>query len=234
MTDLPIEAVVFDMDGVLIDSEPVWRVAEVEVFAEFGIDLTEDELLATIGLPIDKTIALIWRSRPPAVRGAGRPGDAEITRRIADRVLAHVRLHGEPMPGVRWAIALLSSLGLRAAIASSSPSAVIDAVCDRLDLDTVQVRCSTSDEARGKPAPDVYLTAARRLRLSPSSCLGIEDSPTGVAAAKAAGMRCLAVPDRLLAADPVYRKADLVLTSLSELSEPILRSLGWLPAGARP
>jgi beta-phosphoglucomutase-like phosphatase (HAD superfamily) len=97
-------------------------------------------------------------------------------------------------------------------------------VCARLNLD-IDVRCSALDEPHGKPAPDVYLAAARRLDLSPARCLAVEDSPAGVLAAKDAGMTCVAVPDPLLTGDPRYRRADLVLPSLTELTEPLLRSL---------
>jgi pseudouridine 5'-phosphatase len=82
------------------------------------------------------------------------------------------------------------------------------------------------DEVRGKPAPDVYLTAARRLGVAAASCLALEDSPHGIASAKAAGMSCVALPDPLLATDPRYREADLVLPSMTRLDEPSLRRLG--------
>ena len=131
---------------------------------------------------------------------------------------------GEPMPGVLEAIALFERSGLRLAIASSSPERLIDAVCARLKLD-IDIRCSALDEPRGKPAPDVYLAAARRLRLTPARCLAVEDSPAGVLAAKDAGMTCVAVPDPLLTGDPRYHRANLVLPSLTELTEPLLRTL---------
>lgn len=131
--------------------------------------------------------------------------NAEVADLITDRVIAHVMADGEPMPGVTVAIALLERYGLPLAIASSSPPRLIDAVCDRLGLAGIDVRCSAMDEIRGKPAPDVYLTAARRLGVDAASCLALEDSPHGVASAKAAGMRCVAVPDPLLAADPGSR-----------------------------
>jgi sugar-phosphatase len=140
-------------------------------------------------------------------------------------VVDYVKRAGEPMPGVPEAIALFGRLGLRLAIASSSPVRLIDAVCTRLRLVDIDVRCSALDEAHGKPAPDVYLAAARRLGLSPARCLALEDSPSGVLAAKDAGMTCVAVPDPLLTGDPRYRRADLVLPSLTELTEPLLRSL---------
>ena len=142
------------------------------------------------------------------------------------RVIAHVTAEGQPMPGVTAAIALFERCGLRLAIASSSPLRLIDAVCDRLGLTRIEVRCSAMDEARGKPAPDVYLAAARRLGVAAASCLALEDSPAGIASARSAGMRCVAVPDPLLADDPRYREADLVLESLTRLDEAALRRLG--------
>jgi len=103
---------------------------------------------------------------------------------------------------------------------------MIEVVTERLGLGWIEVRCSAMDEARSKPAPDVYLTAARRLGVSPERCLAIEDSPSGVLAAKAAGMVCIAVPDPLLKGDPAYAEADVVLDALTELDERVLRAVG--------
>jgi sugar-phosphatase len=225
--DQAVEAVVLDMDGLLIDTEPVWRAAETEVFAELGTQLSEADMLSTMGLQIVEVVAHWRRHRPWPGAGTGEPSDETIAGRVIDRMVAHVRAHGGPMPGVGEAVALFRHLRLRVAIASSSPHRLIDAVCARLRLGWIEIRCSALDEVRGKPAGDVYLTAARRLGLSPAACLAIEDSPNGVLAARAAGMRCIAIPDRLLAEDPRYREADLVLRSLGELDEPLLRSLGW-------
>ena len=215
------------MDGVLIDTEPAWRAAESDVFAGLGVPLSESDLLDSTGLPIEELIP-VWRRRSP---GASPPGaspltDAEVADRIIDRVIAHVEAEGRPMPGVTAAIALFRRYGLRLAIASSSPLRLIDAVCGRLGLAGIEVRCSAVEEVRGKPAPDVYLTAARRLGVAAVSCLAVEDSPHGIASAKAAGMRCVALPDPLLAADPRYREADLILESLTGLDDAVLRRLG--------
>jgi len=223
----PVAAVVLDMDGVLIDTEPAWRAAESAVFAGLGVPLSESDLLDSTGLPIEELIP-VWRRRSP---GASPPGaspltDAEVADRIIDRVIAHVEAEGRPMPGVTAAIALFRRYGLRLAIASSSPLRLIDAVCGRLGLAGIEVRCSAVEEVRGKPAPDVYLTAARRLGVAAVSCLAVEDSPHGIASAKAAGMRCVALPDPLLAADPRYREADLILESLTGLDDAVLRRLG--------
>jgi mannitol-1-/sugar-/sorbitol-6-/2-deoxyglucose-6-phosphatase len=220
------EAVVLDMDGLLIDTEPVWRAAQSAVFAGFGVALSERDLLDSTGQPIEELIP-VWRRRSPGPDPAGTGlTDAEIAGLIIDQVIAYVKARGRPMPGVTAAIALFERCGLRLAIASSSPLRLIDAVCDRLGLTRITVRCSAMDEARGKPAPDVYLTAARRLGVLPANCLALEDSPAGVASARSAGMRCVAVPDPLLAADPRYREADLVLESLTGLDEAALRRLG--------
>jgi beta-phosphoglucomutase-like phosphatase (HAD superfamily) len=223
------------MDGLLIDTEPVWRAAQSAVFAGLGVALSESDLLDSTGQPIEELIP-VWRRRPVAGDGMAEwadpgladPGlaDAEIADLIVDRVIAHVAAEGQPMPGVTAAIALFERCGLRLAIASSSPLRLIDAVRGRLGLTRIEVRCSAMDEARGKPAPDVYLTAARRLGVAAASCLALEDSPAGIASARSAGMRCVAVPDPLLAADPRYRQADLVLESLTSLDQAALRRLG--------
>jgi sugar-phosphatase len=234
LISLAVEAVVLDMDGVLIDTEPVWRAAETDVFAGLGIALGESDVLESTGQPIEELIP-IWRQRSPS-GGAGSGAslasasltDAEVAGLVIDQVIAHVKTEGQPMPGVTAAIALFEQCGLRLAIASSSPRRLIDAVCDRLGLGRIDVRCSAMDEARGKPAPDVYLTAARRLGVAPAQCLAVEDSLNGLASARAAGMTCIAVPDPLLAADPRYRAANLVLRSLADLDDAALRRLGVL------
>jgi len=231
LTVVAVEAVVLDMDGLLIDTEPVWRVASAAVFAGFGLALSEQDLLDSTGQPIEELIPL-WRGRSPdggpgAGGGAGaRLSDDEVANLIVDQVVAHVKAEGEPMPGVTAAIARFRRHGLRLAIASSSPRRLIDAVGDRLGLDGIEVRCSAMDEARGKPAPDVYLTAARKLGVAAAACLALEDSPNGVASAKAAGMRCVAVPDPLLTGDPRYGEADLALRSLTDLDDAALQHLG--------
>jgi mannitol-1-/sugar-/sorbitol-6-/2-deoxyglucose-6-phosphatase len=245
---LRIGAVVLDMDGLLIDTEPVWRTAEAEVFAELGVELTQADLFESTGPTIDEVVRAWLPRRPPSAgppaaglpaaglpaaglpaagppaAGPPGPGPAEVAGWITDRVADHVSRACVPMPGVPEAIALFRRAGFRLAIASSSPAHLIDAVCARLGLD-IEIRCSALNEPRGKPAPDVYLAAARRLELSPDRCLAVEDSPAGVLSAKAAGLTCLAVPDPLLAGDPRYGHADLVLASLTLLDEPLLRKL---------
>lgn len=227
-----VTSVIFDMDGLLIDTEPVWRTAEVAVLGSHGVQLSQADVIDSTGREIGEVVA-DWLRRRPGPYGADSPGVVAVTDEITDLVLAHVAAEGEPMAGVPEAIALFQRWGLRLAIASSSPPRLIDAVCRRIGLDWISVRCSAASEARGKPAPDVYLTAARRLGEDAARCLALEDSVTGVMAARAAGMRCIAVPDPHLADDPGYRAADLVLGSLTQLSERALGELGLCPTGGR-
>lgn len=235
MTGQLVTAVILDMDGLLIDTEPVWRAAEATVFASLGIELSESDLLDSTGQTIADLVP-VWRrqlQRPAGPHEGAELSDDEIADRITDQVIEYVAAEGAPMPGVPEAIALFNRLGLSLAIASSSPRRLIDAVCERLRLTEIEVRCSALDEVNGKPAPDVYLAAARALGVAPARCLAIEDSAHGVAAAKSAGMRCLAIPDPLLAADPCFRQADAVLPSLRSLDETALRNLGALPQSPR-
>ncbi len=226
LTWAPVEAVVLDMDGLLIDTEPVWRAAQSAVFAGIGVTLSERDLIDSTGQPVEELIP-VWRRRSPGPDLASTElSDDEIADRIIDQVIGYVKARGQPMAGVTAAIALFDRFGLRLAIASSSPLRLIDAVCDRLGLARIAVRCSAREEVRGKPAPDVYLTAARRLGVAAANSLALEDSPAGIASARSAGMRCVAVPDPLLADDPRYREADLILPSLTGLDEAALRRLG--------
>jgi len=220
-----VTSVIFDMDGLLIDTEPAWRTAEVAVLGRHGVQLSRADLIDSTGREIGEVVAE-WLRRLHGPHVADPPDVAAVTGEITDQVIAHVAAAGEPMPGVPEAIALFKRWGLRFAIASSSPPRLIDAVCQRIGLDWISVRCSAASEARGKPAPDVYLTAARRLGEDPARCLALEDSVAGVMAARAAGLRCIAVPDPHLAGDPGYLAADLVLDSLAQLSERALGEFG--------
>jgi mannitol-1-/sugar-/sorbitol-6-/2-deoxyglucose-6-phosphatase len=210
-----LRAAVFDMDGLLIDSEPLWRRAERTVFSEVGLHLTDDDCKLTTGLRIDEVVGHWfsrhpWKSQSPEVVGD----------RIVREVVRLVRTVGEEMPGASRALALCADAGLRLGLASSSSPALIDAVLDRLGFtDRFEVAHSASHEKHGKPHPDVYLTACARLGVSPAGCVAFEDSVNGVRAARAAGMRCIAVPGHEVPdAEEIASLADVVLASLELLS----------------
>jgi len=214
-----VAACVFDMDGVLIDTEPTWREIEHDVFARVGIELSDAELRETWGMRIEEVVDYRYRVRqwhgirPRAVQRA-------IVRGMVD----HVRANGAPMPGALEAIETARGLGLRIAIASSSSRELIDAVVDRLGIaDAVDALCTADDEVKGKPDPAVYLSAARALDVVPAACVAVEDSPIGVSAAVAAGMRCIGVRSHGALAGDVSH-AHVVIDSLAEITLEMLLS----------
>ncbi len=210
-----LRAVIFDMDGVLIDTEPVWRRVEIAVFGSLGVRITEAECRQTMGMRVAEVVEMWHRRRP----WTGATVE-EVTERILDGVIAHVRSDGVAIAGAVPAMATVRRAGLLCAVASSSPRRLIDAVLDRLGMaGDVDVICSAEDDAHGKPAPDIYLRTAAELGVSPAACLAIEDSVNGVLSARAAGMPCAVIPDGVTAADPTLEAATLRLDSLADLDD---------------
>jgi mannitol-1-/sugar-/sorbitol-6-/2-deoxyglucose-6-phosphatase len=216
-----LAAAIFDMDGLLIDTEPIWRRSEIEVFGELGLQLTEEQCMQTMGVRVAEVVKL-WYNRHPW----DGPSCDEVTGRIYASVIEHVHSEGEPMPGVMEALRTVQDRGLRCGIASSSSEILIRAVIERLAIgEYIQTISSADDEAEGKPHPAVYLSAARRLEAAPKKCVAFEDSPNGILSAKSAGMFCIVVPDPHLAGDPRMDRADVRLESLEEFSSAVLDSL---------
>ena len=224
----PIEAVVFDMDGVLVDSEPMWRAVEREVFADVGIELTDEDLYPTMGVRIADVVDRWYRRHPwPG------PSREQVAETIVDGVARAVRERGLLLDGGRDAVDHVRSLGLGVALASSSPMPLILAVLSLGGLAArFDVVVSGEDEELGKPDPAVFLSAARRLEVPPDRCLVVEDSINGVRAAKAAGMVCVAVP-AVGGDDHIAIEADLVLGSIGELDERVWARLGTVPVASR-
>lgn len=214
------------MDGVLVDSEPLWRAAEIEVFAGVGLHLSEQDCAATMGKRIDEVVAY-WYARHPW-QG---PSLAQVQKRIVEAVIARVQSDGRPLPGALEALKRLRAWGLRLGLAPSSQHAVIAAVLKRLGLtQAFEVVVSAEDAVAGKPHPEVYLRAAAALGVEPGACVAIEDSPKGVAAAKAAGMACVAVA-RPPVSPAELGAADAVIGSLDELNAGLLDALAPKPSG---
>jgi mannitol-1-/sugar-/sorbitol-6-/2-deoxyglucose-6-phosphatase len=211
-------AAIFDMDGLLIDSEPLWQEAEISCFRPLGVPVDHELCRQSAGRRLDEVISDWYQRFGWEGPGVGEMHDAvlaEVTRLILER--------GSALPGVHDTMATMSGAGVRMAIASSSPPQLIDAVVDRLGLaDWLELTHSGTHEARGKPDPAVFLTTARRLGVMPSQCVVFEDAPAGVEAARRAGMRVIAVPSVFEPDHPGIRVADLVLESLADFHPEML------------
>ena len=206
----PFAAVIFDMDGVLADSEPVYYDAVNVVLAPLGKHMTPELQRAVMGHGVEETWAALAREL-----GLNGPLDGLVQAydRELCRLLAELR---QTLPGVRELIAALRQRRLPVAVASSSWPGWMDALLGGISLaNAFDAVVSRTMVARGKPAPDIYLHAAERLGVAPAHCVAIEDTPTGLAAAKAAGM--LAVQVRAAStAFPPLPDADLVLDTLRD------------------
>jgi sugar-phosphatase len=213
-----VDAVVFDMDGVIIDSEPLWRTAEAEVFNAIGVPMREEDGFLTMGLRTDEVVEF-WHQRHPW----DSPPRKEVEGLIVGAVISRIQQQGTAIDGVVELLQTLTVRGITLGLASSSASDIISAVLRKLDLEHVfAVAQSAEHEPYGKPHPAVYIECARRLGVSPDRCLAIEDSPAGVLAAKAAKMACIAVPAPELLNDRRYCIADLRLRSIRELDSTII------------
>ena len=205
-----LSAAIFDMDGLLIDSEPLWQDAELACFRPLGVPVTRELCRESAGRRIDEVVQL-WHER----FGWDGPSIDEMVERVLETVTSLIIERAEPLPGVIDTMDRLRQHGIPMAIASSSPPALIQTVVDALDIgDYLRLTHSGVDEARSKPDPAVFLTTAQKLGVAPARCLVFEDAPAGVTAARRAGMRVVAVPSVFDPSDPAFSQADEVLDSL--------------------
>ena len=222
-------AIVFDLDGLLIDSEPHWQRAEQDAFHEIGFHLSNEHCSETTGLRIDEAVEHYCKKFR-----LSRHDKAVLENEIVARVIALVREHGTALPGAIELVESARSQASKVGIASSSPKAVISAALETLQIHTLfDCICSAEDESYGKPHPAVYLTAANRLEVPATQCVAVEDSLNGVIAAKSARMRCVTV----LSDDPHSRSAaaisDIALNSLSEWTAETWDKIQRLSGDAR-
>lgn len=216
-----MRAVIFDMDGLLIDSEPLWREAEISIFESVGLRLTEVLCHKTTGLRADEVVRY-WHTRFPW----SGPSCELVTEQLLDAAQRLIVEHGSLMAGAKDVIADLHSQDAKLAIASSSPMRLIQAVVEKFAIgDYFSVLHSAEHELAGKPDPAVYRTTMSLLAADPIQCLAFEDSLSGVRAAKAAGAMVVAVPAQADALDPGFAVTDVVLKSLKDFSLDLIQPL---------
>ncbi len=217
-----IKAVIFDMDGLLIDSEPLWFRAHKKVFGELGVPFTAEDHRGMMGRRTPEVVAEVYREKP--WKGLTQ---RQVSDMIEDEAAWLIKSEGTLKPGVRHTLSVCSKAGVPLAIASSSPHKIIDAV-----VDTLEIRghfshiYSARSEPYGKPHPGVFIRVAEHFKVEPHECLVFEDSPAGILAAKAAGMICVAVPEAATKNHSFTQTADVVLDSLEEFDEQLLKRLG--------
>jgi HAD superfamily hydrolase (TIGR01509 family) len=213
-----ITAVVFDLDGVLVDTEHVWDEVRERLVLDWGGRYSPAAQREMMGMS-----SVEWSRYMHDELGVPAPAH-EINDEVVRRMLDRYRLELPIVPGAVAAVRRLQAAGFRLAVASSSNRPLIDTVLEVAGVaDAFETTVSSEEVARGKPAPDVYLEAARRLRLIPDQCVAIEDSANGIRAAHAAAMRVVAFPNRRYppAADALAL-AGAVITSLDDLSEAVV------------
>jgi len=219
-----IAAIIFDMDGVLVDSEPAYFDATRLVLSRHGIPYTEaddQEFFGFTGLEVFRILRL---------RHGLRATEAELLQQRTDLLLRLIREHLVPMPGVPDVPRQLGEVGHRLALASSAVPEVIGVTLKGLGLSGVfETVISGADVTHGKPAPEIFLETARRLAVQPEECLVVEDSRNGILAASAAGMRCVAIPCASTR-NQNLAQADFRLDRLTELPA-LLAAIGGKPVG---
>ncbi|WP_405587542.1 HAD family hydrolase [Streptomyces sp. NBC_01190] len=217
-------AVLFDMDGTLVDTERLWWQAAAEVADGLGHRLGDADLPDVLGRPIGHTAAHLRR-----VTSTDRTA-AQVGAALEDAFGGRITAHVHPRPGVLRLLAELRDARIPTAVVSASPRRIVDLVLQALGPQWFAVTVAAEDTPVTKPAPDPYLAAAAKLGAEPARCVAVEDSPIGVASARAAGCPVLAVPSTV----PIDPSPGVtVRTGLAEVDLAILGALLTPDAGAR-
>ncbi len=213
------------MDGLLVDSEPLWRRVAAAAYKDVGIELTMEHHRVMAGQRmIDNAV------RMHRIHKWEGPTPEELTEAITKEMIRLIHSEAGLKPGVHHALQVCRKAGLPVAIASGSDEIIIDAVVDALEIrEHFDHIYSAQYEEFGKPHPGVFLKVARHFKVMPQQCVVFEDSPNGVLAAKAAQMKCVAVPDSTPGEHPFIQTADIILDSLADFDASVLKKLGSRP-----
>lgn len=209
------------MDGLLLDTEPLWGISMNRIADKHKIGITKERFKETTGLRIQE-VTEYW-SRVFPWQGSHH---SEVAEEILDDIIALAKTDGRIMPGVLPLLDLLSREHYKIGLATSSPTRMVQELTRHFHLaDRFDCICSADEVNYGKPHPAVFLHCAERLKSAPHECLVLEDSINGAIAAKAARMKVIAVPDSAHYDDPRFAIADKKLASLENLKLPLLQSL---------
>ena len=210
---MPYQAIIFDMDGLIVDSEPLWRQAEIAVFQQLGVPLTDTMCQQTMGMRIDE-VSAYWRRLYPWQGIA----DQQVAEQVVSTLIDLIPQQAQLLPGVHETLAEAKKQQLTIALASSSPIRLIHCFLQHFNLQQhFEYIHSAQWEDHGKPHPATYLSTSKAIDVHPSQCLALEDSFRGLLAAKAAQMSCVVVPAVHEYSDPRWAIADAKHRSLLEL-----------------
>ena len=208
-----IKAVIFDMDGVLIDSEPLWRKAMIEGFASIGVLITEEDCKKTTGNRL-KEVVEYWFEKLDILDFL----PTEIEHRIINMLVKLINNEGKAISGVIEVINFCNNKNIKIGLATSSSNHLMEAVLEKLNLkNTFKSSISAENMEYGKPHPEVFLICASQLQISPLECIVIEDSINGVIAAKAAFMSVIALPEHENINNHKFSIADYKLNNMQEV-----------------
>jgi mannitol-1-/sugar-/sorbitol-6-/2-deoxyglucose-6-phosphatase len=218
---MAIKAVIFDMDGLLIDSEPIWNQAGKEALETLGAQLTAQQYASTTGLRTHEWLEY-WFNYFNIPHHYIPQADTQ----IVNAVVSKIKTHGKPMPGVQQALNFFIQKNLQIGLASSSPMQLINTVVDMLGIRShLHVITSAEHLPYGKPHPQVFINCVNQLGLSPLECIVFEDSFNGMIAAKAAKIKCVVVPEQAQFNDAKWGAADLKLSSLLNFNQILFERL---------
>ena len=207
-----VSTLLFDMDGLLVDSEPYWKFAEKKVFGALGLSLNDELLRQVMGFRLSEVVQY-WYN----YQAWPNPNFIQTENDIMDCMEAYMRSEAVALKGVMESLEYVKQNGYACALASSSSMRLIEAVVDKLNIRSYfNLLYSAEYETYGKPHPGIFITAATKLGSAPQHCLVIEDSLNGVIAAKAARMLCVAVPELEKQNDPRFSIADFQLKTMEE------------------
>ncbi|MDH7461562.1 hexitol phosphatase HxpB [Chitinophagaceae bacterium 26-R-25] len=215
-----LNTVIFDMDGLLIDSEPLWEKAGIATLAQYNVAITQDEYHKTTGLRTQEWIEYWFRHF-----GITAPAKPAVDV-IIEKAIDSIREFGKPMSGVEYIFNYFSDRGFKIGLATSSPKSLIDVVVAKLNIGHyLQAITSAEHLPYGKPHPQVFLNCAEALNSSPLECICFEDSFNGMIAAKAARMKCVIIPAPQQRNEHKWEAADLKLSSLLNFNDLLLERL---------
>lgn len=208
-----IDTVIFDMDGLLLDTEPLWGKSMWRIAQKHQIPILQQQFKETTGLKIHEVVAY-WAIKYPW-NGASVH---QIAEEIIDDIIALSKAEGRVMPGVISLLKNLKTKGYKLGVATSSPTRMLQELIDFFELKSYFIELSSADTVGfGKPHPAVFLHCAAQMKSEPLNCLVFEDSFNGIIAAKAARMKVIAVPDELHFNEPRFAAADKKIRSLEEV-----------------